>query len=394
MSSAIQTTVSTGKPFSVLIVDDEPDVRSQLRIRFQLEGFQVLDADGGDAAFKVVEKHKPDLVITDIRMPGGTGTDLLKRLSTNLRDEMPVVLCITGYSDLQVHEAYQHGAYAVFQKPFDMKDVVFASRRFLDLRAKQQQTNAALANFDKDLRQVLGIVKRDKLPSDTDTLSMADLRQVISMIVHEVNSPLSVISMNSNLLTNTLLQGPGRLEAAQRMAKVIEQNCQRLVEISHTLRDLFSQRMRGKPEKFSMQSVVADAIAMMDEHAALAGLDVRVVATPDLAVLGVKQQLVQLVRNLLENAAYANRQMSQKRIDVEVARKDDKVLLVVSDRGPGVPEEIKEEIFEPYFTTKGKEGTGMGLSICRKVAQAHQGTLTLEPSREGAKFVLTLKIVE
>ncbi len=375
--------------FSVLIVDDEDAMREQLRMRFELEGFKVFDAAGGDSGYNVCQKMHPDLVITDIRMAQGTGTDLLKRLSKDPGEIMPVVMCITGHSDLQVHEAYSYGAYAVFQKPFDIKDVISASRRFLDLRRKQQETSEALKNFDRDLRQVLGVVKRGHLPDDA-ALTMADLRQVVSMIVHEVNSPLSVISMNAALLLSTLAQGAARLEAAQRMAGAIDQNCQRLIEISMTLRDLFSAQAKVEPLKVDLAQVVQEAVMAMDERSALAGLDVRVSGSETI-VNGVKRQLVQLVRNLLENAAHASRQAGQKRIDVELSRSGDRVMLSVSDSGNGVPVEIRSAIFDPYFTTKGKDGTGMGLVICKKVAEAHGGTVALAPSKVGAKFVLTLK---
>ncbi len=377
--------------FSVLIVDDEDAMREQLRLRFELEGFKVFDAVGGDSGYTVCQKMHPDLVITDIRMAQGTGTELLKRLSKDQPDDMPVVMCITGHSDLQVHEAYSYGAYAVFQKPFDVKDVISASRRFLDLRKKQRATTEALANFDRDLRQVLGVVKRGPLPDDDQALMMGDLKQVISMIVHEVNSPLSVISMNAALLLSTLTQGAARLEAAQRMAGAIDQNCQRLIEISRTLRDLCSAQAKVEPLGFDLGSVVKEAIASMDESAALTGLDVQV-SGGEVFVRGVKRQLVQLVRNLLENAAHASRQASQQRIDVELATSSGFATLSVTDRGGGVPEEIRDEIFDPYFTTKGKEGTGMGLVICQKVAEAHGGKISLVPTRGGAKFVLTLKV--
>src|SRR5262249_40908356 len=145
-----------------------------------------------------------------------------------------------------------------------------------DLRMKQQAASTALANFERDLREVLGVVKRGNIAETEKAISMADLRQVISMIVHEVNSPLSVISMNATLLINALAQGQARLEAAQRMAGVIDQNCQRLIEISQTLRDLFSAKAMGDPARVELSAVVREAIAQMDEQAGLAGLDVRV----------------------------------------------------------------------------------------------------------------------
>jgi signal transduction histidine kinase len=75
---------------------------------------------------------------------------------------------------------------------------------------------------------------------------------------------------------------------------------------------------------------------------------------------------------------------------VEAELDEDQVAYTVSDNGPGIPKAIREKVFEPYFTTKGAEdGTGLGLAICRKLTEAHGGTITLNSSPQGTQVRVT-----
>ncbi len=105
---------------TVLIVDDETALRKALVFDFNRLGFKVLDAGSGKEAFELVQNNAVDVVITDVRMPGGDGVELLDRIKA--RDPcLPVVMFVTGYADISLEDAYDKGADAVFPKPFDRK---------------------------------------------------------------------------------------------------------------------------------------------------------------------------------------------------------------------------------------------------------------------------------
>lgn len=108
------------KKYTLLIVEDEPDLREILVFQFQRDGFKVLEAGNGKDAFEIAKTQKVDLVISDVQMQGGNGIELLN----NMRDynhELPVVLFITGFADVTIEDAFDMGAEAVFAKPFDRK---------------------------------------------------------------------------------------------------------------------------------------------------------------------------------------------------------------------------------------------------------------------------------
>ncbi len=103
----------------ILVVDDEPDLREILRDEFQLDSAHVQEAQNGIEAFELVKKNKFDLVVTDIRMPGGDGIDLAKNIKT-LNADSPAVILITGFADISPEEAYDLGVEVFYAKPFHL----------------------------------------------------------------------------------------------------------------------------------------------------------------------------------------------------------------------------------------------------------------------------------
>ncbi len=111
------------KDHTLLIVDDEVDLREVLAFSFKRAGFKVLEASNGVEAFEIVKSQKVDLVVSDIQMPGGNGVELLDNIRTK-HHELPVLLFLTGFADITVEDAYNKGAEALFSKPFDFKVIL------------------------------------------------------------------------------------------------------------------------------------------------------------------------------------------------------------------------------------------------------------------------------
>lgn len=114
----------------LLLVEDEPMLRQVAREEFEYLGAEVVEAENGKMAFEIFRVENFDAIITDVRMPIATGIDLLDNIRT-LDSKRPVVVLITGFSDLSVPEVYQHGASAVFSKPFDVEVVAQAVSKLL-----------------------------------------------------------------------------------------------------------------------------------------------------------------------------------------------------------------------------------------------------------------------
>lgn len=107
---------------TILIVDDEPDLREILRLEFEAEGWNVIEAENGTKAFETFQNSKIDAVASDVRMPGGDGVSLLEKIKA-VSPKTPVVL-LTGFADIQEKDALAKGALAMVKKPFDLVSVI------------------------------------------------------------------------------------------------------------------------------------------------------------------------------------------------------------------------------------------------------------------------------
>src|SRR5690242_4496861 len=110
--------MKTPENCSVLVVDDEADLREIIAFDFEAAGYNVREAHNGSEALEIVKKESIDAVVSDIRMPVMGGLELLKNLRKLNSNPSPVVVFVSGYSDVTPEEAYHFGSEGIFAKPF------------------------------------------------------------------------------------------------------------------------------------------------------------------------------------------------------------------------------------------------------------------------------------
>lgn len=113
----------------ILVVDDEADLRDIVASELEFMGAKVFTAENISVAKGILKENEIDLVISDIRMPGGTGIDLLEHIKSKHSIVLPVIL-ITGFADITTEGAYALGAEALIHKPFRLDDLIQAAERF------------------------------------------------------------------------------------------------------------------------------------------------------------------------------------------------------------------------------------------------------------------------
>jgi CheY-like chemotaxis protein len=114
--------MATGNGISILIADDEVELRKAIAFDFKRRGFSVFEASSGDEAFDIVKNNSVQLILSDVRMPNGDGISLLEKVKAH--NPLLPVLLVTGFADISLEEAYDRGASAVFPKPFDRKVLI------------------------------------------------------------------------------------------------------------------------------------------------------------------------------------------------------------------------------------------------------------------------------
>ncbi|MCA9596218.1 MAG: response regulator [Myxococcales bacterium] len=213
---------------------------------------------------------------------------------------------------------------------------------------------------------------------------LASVGQLAQGVAHEVNNPLSVIMSNLSLLLERTREGdaPTDEEVEDVLGESIE-GVRRIASTVEHLRD-FARGARSGSVDLDLNDVVRAAVSIVDGQIRYrAHLDLELGELP--AVRGDHGKLVQLVTNLLLNAAQAfdESHQEQNRIRLRTRVEDGTVRLVIRDNGAGIPAAQLERIFEPFFTTKSSHSaTGLGLAVSADIVRRHGGKITVK-SREG-----------
>lgn len=355
---------------TVLVVDDENGPRQALRMLLK-EDFEVIIATNVAEALGILAEQPVQLIITDIRMPKQSGVDLLRQAKA----EYPhiEVIIMTGYGQLDTAmEAVKHGAFAYLEKPFDndaMLEIVHAAhRRYTEERERRALEQMAL-----------------------EASRFETLGRLVSGMMHDIGSPLTVLSSQIELLMINS-QRDDLPERLQTMKAQVE-HCSDMAR--STMNYLRYDQQDGLP--WRMNIVVTSCL----EIASSLLRDQRVELQQDLSqalpMVGGDIVLVrQAILNLLINACQAMEANERsKKILIKTWTEDGHACLSVTDSGPGIPEHHRHKIFNTFYSTKGNEGTGLGLSVVQNVMRKCGGTVELgSATEEGASFILRFPSAE
>ena len=224
---------------------------------------------------------------------------------------------------------------------------------------------------------------------------MAAVGTLVSGVAHELNNPLTSIAG----LSEFLLEQPAGAALERRHLQVINEEAERAGRI---VRDLLTFSRKGPAERtpVDLGDVVQRTVQLMAYEMKRRGVSVLTsIASGVPPVLGDRYQLQQVVLNLLSNAAHALGTLPPDRprqVEVKVSAEGARAMLRVIDTGPGIPPDVKAQMFSPFFTTKAPgEGTGLGLFVSYGIAEAHGGMLSAESvPGEGATLILSLPVAE
>ena len=233
--------------------------------------------------------------------------------------------------------------------------------------------------LDIELAIMLETYRDDLLAKNRTAERLATIGQFAAGIGHELRNPLGVVESSAYLVTQRLEQ----LKVSDpRVARHMEKITTEVQRSGRTINDLL-ELARNKPLKrrvVDCRQFVLDAVPAA--HLAPT-VDVIVEVPPGVQLDADPEQLTRVLTNLCINASQAMN--ANGRIWIDAWREGTATVLRVRDEGPGVPSNLREQVFEALFTTKAK-GSGLGLALCRRIAEAHGGSVSLEPSEQGAAF--------
>lgn len=404
--AAAQQTPMAGP--QVLVVDDEPLLVEELVEGLGARGIAAIGASSGVEALQLMDTL-PELavVVTDIRMPGMQGFEVLRAARERPGGAAPLeVVMITGHGTIDdAARAMRGGACDFLPKPFTLKQAEEAIRVALDRAATTRRDYAGRHATEARLREAESRVGALQTQLDqglrrlaaTDTglaESIGDPAQRLQLLSHELRTPLVPIMGFANLLRDGGAAQPGGGGGNAggdigAIAQEIEAGGQRLLKTVDkllTFERLSSGAVGVRPERVAASSVVraaVTAVSPLAEDQGVAILPPAPEAMEGLWLQADRNLAVQALTELLDNAVRA----SPKGMAVEIAAErlpvgEGRVLLAVRDTGAGAPPEILREPGRPFTVggpvlSRPRDGLGLGLAIVRRIATLHGGALAL-----------------
>jgi signal transduction histidine kinase len=397
---------------TILVVDDESSVLDTLSTILAEQGYEVRSASSAEEALALHRQQPFDLVLSDLRMQGLSGTSLIREIRRGWPDTLTVLL--TGYASLDsAIEALREGAYDYLIKPCHVEELKATVARAVErgslaraLRGRVEELDAAhgrISAFAQELQDRVDQATAE-LAARVDELAEAkrqlehaqqEREDFISMVVHELGQPLTTISAYAQLLERPGLPA----QTQERARKSIASETRRLARLVQDLAD--ATRIVGG--RFQLRARHCDLVEIVREQVELARVgdgrrQIRLEAPEQpLAMVCDRDRAAQVLSNLLANAIkYA----PGSEINVRVRAEGDYALMSVQDNGPGIPADRLEAIFEPYIRLEresgnGKrKGAGLGLYIARGIVEAHGGRIWCESEQgQGTTVYVRLPLV-
>lgn len=366
----MQDNKDPNKNIRVLAVDDEEDARKLINAILGNSYVLELAANASEALVKIKE-FKPDLVLSDLKMPGEDGMTLLANIKSY--DPTISVVIMTGYADKAVAiQAIKKGAFDFLEKPFSPDELRMTVARAADKIAMSRSLRAA------EIKAY-------------DNARLAALGEMAAGVAHEVNNPVTIIQGYARVLKKMAKTKTLALDKVEEISEIIDRTSVRISKIITSLRKL----ARPDTQDFndiSVKEIIDDTLGLCAERFKNSGVDVRSGELPlNLTLFCNQLQLSQVLLNLMNNAYQAVSKQEGSWIELSVKDLPDSVQIRVTDSGSGIPEELREKIFKVFFTTKEVGvGTGLGLSLSRQMIENHKGTLDLDVECPNTSFVITI----
>jgi signal transduction histidine kinase len=371
----------------VLLVDDEPGILKVLGLSLVDRGYRVLTAQNGEEALRVFHEAVPEVILTDIKMPGMDGIELLKRI----KQESPntEVIMITGHGEMELAiQSLKYDASDFITKPIHDETLDIALRRAMEKLSTRKMLREYTENLEKLVEEKSRkLVEAERLAAVGQTV--AGLAHAIKNIAAGLTGGMYVLEKGIDLENKTYL-GQGW--------QMIKGNVQKIKGMAVDLLNYAKER-EPEVEICDPNGPAREVHDLMLPRARELGVSLKMDQAQNLPWAwfdpdGIHRVLLNLVTNAIDACT-----------DISLAARKGEVFLrtvkphgwaveyEVTDNGCGMDEETKKRIFQIFFSTKGSRGTGLGLMIAKKIVDEHGGVIDCS-SEKGKGTVFRVRLPE
>ncbi|MEJ2639574.1 MAG: response regulator [Desulfosarcinaceae bacterium] len=351
----------------LLLVDDEADIREVLTMALADLGYNVTTAESGTTALPLFLEHHPPIVITDIKMPGMDGIELLSRIKKE--DPDTEVIMITGHGDLDLAiMSLKNQATDFITKPINVDALEIALKRVEERIVLRRQLKAYTERLERLVQEKAEL--KDHLSS---------LGMMIGSISHGIKGLLTSLDGGLYLVESGFTHK--QEDTVEEGWQIVKQTVERIRKLMLDI--LFYSKKR----EFSFKAVAVRDFAR-EVSAAVAGkmeshrIEFQTQFGDQLGRFSIDADYLRAaLSNILENAIQACEQQEGEataRVRFAVSANRREVCFEVADTGVGMDQDTQDRLFTVFFSTKGRSGTGLGLFVANQVAEQHGGRIEVQ----------------
>lgn len=365
----------------VLVIDDEPGIRSgvtrilsNFRVNYPFMDedytFEVKEAATGEDGIIMIEEENPDILLLDNKLPGIQGVEVLEYIRNKKFDT--VVAMITSYASLDVAlKAHKFGATDFIPKPFTPQEL----KSSIENITKQQYLKRITHRMNQEGKKIR--------------------YQFLSVLSHELKAPLNAIEGYLRMMQEKQMG-----ENIQDYDTAIERSLQRIQGMRNLIMDLLDftkirlERKDEKIEPVNLSDIASGAIITVQPYAIQMEVTVKLEVKSDAVIMADPTDMEIIFNNLVSNSVKYNKPGGKAEIIID--GDDNNVIIYFSDTGIGITESDQENLFTEFVRiknerTKNISGSGLGLSIVKKVIELYNGTISVESTPDvGTTFIVRL----
>ena len=365
---------------TILLVDDEPDIREVLSLPLSDLGYRVSEAETGDQALKIFRAIQPSIVLTDIKMPGMDGIELLQKI----KHENPYteVIMITGHGDMELAiRSLKNDATDFITKPINVDALEIAVQRAKDKIITREKLQEYTENLEKLIHE------KTELQSH-----LASLGLMIGSISHGIKGLLTGLYGGMYILNSGFAQkNQSQVKEGWELVKLMVERIRKMVmdilfyakerDLNYQPIDIltFAQEVAQELEP-QMKVNKIDFIKKFDSPLGEFEVDATY----------IHSALINIITNAID-ACTGDQTKKAPQIRFEIREHKKNIIFEISDNGVGMDAETLGQIFTPLFSSKGNKGTGLGLFISNTIIEQHGGTINvISTPGQGALFQIEI----
>ena len=372
---------------TILVVDDAPENIRLLKAILTSAEYNVKVAISGKRCLEVLEKSElPDLILLDIMMPEMDGYEVIQKLKSNERTKkIPVIFVTTKDEVGDEKKGLELGAVDFITKPINQIITLSRIKTHLELYRYSQTLEKMVEHKTHEI-----LLHKEKLFQQSKLAAMGEM---IDAIAHQWLQPITIIKLDTDMMALEFEDGIVDFEYLEGYKQSLNKQLEHMMSTLKEFRSFLKPTKRY--EEFQAKEMFENILSLLQDELVRHQVQVKIDTVCDISLYGVKNEIIHLFINLINNAkdAYRDNKIQDRVISISIDADEKRKIIEVADNAGGIPEEIIGDIFKANVTTKDEtKGSGIGLYMSMQIAQKYNANLEVCNINSGAKFTFSLPI--